>query len=107
MDTADVVSFIISGMGTVLGTLVLLTLLCSGIGALFGRAQAVRDRRDSLEQEGALPPAAMSPELLVVLTAAAEAALDSPVRSIRVRSTGPRHWAQSGRKYHHSSHKVR
>ena len=103
MDTPEILAFVLAGLGTVLITLTLLALLCSAMGAVF-RASAARDRT-----QPAAPAECdtISPELLAVLTAAAESTLEKPVRVVTIQSKHPRGWALAGRKTHHLSHKLR
>ena len=106
MDTSEIVAFVLTGLGTVLLTLTLLALLCAAMGAGFRFAEA---RRAAQSAPSAAPAEndTISPELLAVLTAAAESALENPVSVVKIQSKHPRGWALAGRKTHHLSHKLR
>jgi Na+-transporting methylmalonyl-CoA/oxaloacetate decarboxylase gamma subunit len=115
MELSEVLSFVLYGLATVLGTLTLLALLCAAMGAVFQRLEAAKVRAAEAQIQASLSlldddvqqGEAMSPELLVVLSAAAESVLDSPVRVVRIESRGGRLWAQSGRKEEHATHRLR
>ena len=110
MTGADIVSFIGLGLATVLGTLTLLALLCALTGAVFTALQ--RRREQAALAESALvaestPGDWLSPELIAVLTAAAQESLNRPVHMVSVQSPQVRAWARAGREQEHQPHRLR
>jgi Na+-transporting methylmalonyl-CoA/oxaloacetate decarboxylase gamma subunit len=112
MEFADAFSFVLYGLATVLGTLTLLALLCGAMGRciVWWEARRQHDRESAVvdaAQAAQVDRDVISPELLVVLTAAAESALGASVRVAHIESTEPRRWAHSGRETEHMQHWLR
>ena len=110
MAGADIVSFIALGLATVLGTLTLLALLCAATGAVFTALERRREQAALAERALGTEPAQddrLSPELIAVLTAAAQESLKRPVRMVSVQSPQVRAWAKAGREQEHQPHRLR
>lgn len=110
MTAEDVLAFVLTGLATVAATLVLLAALTAAVGWVFRRrargGTTAVVAAPALEEAG--PEAdGISPELVVILAAAAVASEDGPVRVVRIREAPPRAWASAGRNREHASHRLR
>ncbi len=112
---SELIEVPIIGLGTVLITLILLAVVCSGIGRYFisqDKAAQAKKAAAAPAVSTAAPQEAkaldeISPELIAILSAAAESALRKPVAIVRVAAARDHWWAVQGRQAHHHSRKTR
>ncbi|MBF0287439.1 MAG: OadG family protein [SAR324 cluster bacterium] len=105
------------GLATVLATLVLLYILCALVGRYFINQDKAAAAKAAPAPVATAAPAAetkktesldgVSPELIAILSAAAESVLRKPVAIVRVSAARDHWWAVQGRQAHHHSRKTR
>ena len=103
-----IIGFVLSGLGVVIGTLILLAVLTMIMGKLF-----IVFNKSGNQPVKAMPASSQNTkksedeeELVAVLTAAAWETLGKPVRIIRFAPSESQ-WYAEGRKESHQSHNLR
>lgn len=106
----DILSFVLMGLGVVIGTLVLLAILTTIMGRMFivveAKKSASSKARPAAPAVNAPVAAQEDEELVAVLTAAAYETLGKPVRIIRFAPTETS-WSAGSRTESHQSHNLR
>ncbi|MBI5547683.1 MAG: OadG family protein [Deltaproteobacteria bacterium] len=103
--------FQLVGLVIVMGALLLMYLLCAGIGQLFQRAEGVRKVSVRASEHGATAqlepvPAAVDEVPIVAITAAVAAVVEAPHRVVEVKPVAVG-WSIEGRRQLLTSHQLR